>query len=136
MNIFKKVFLKCALWSAEKTGYTMQKIGALRYASLETLCKKWSLEEYEKLEDARLLSQSEEHWFEELQILIDEISLLIKKQGDKKLFYVANERLYELAEVFDMEDEAFVEKFKENYLCFTNQQILKQVDPSLKAFHN
>lgn len=136
MNIFKKVFLKWALWSAEKTGYTMQKIGALRYASLETLCKKWSLEEYEKLEDARLLSQSEEHWFEELQILIDEISLLIKKQGDKKLFYVANERLYELAEVFDMEDEAFVEKFKENYLCFTNQQILKQVDPSLKAFHN
>ena len=136
MNIFKKAFLKWALWSAEKTGYTMQKIGALRYASLETLCKKWSLEEYEKLEDARLLSQSEEHWFEELQILIDEISLLIKKQGDKKLFYVANERLYELAEVFDMEDEAFVEKFKENYLCFTNQQILKQVDPSLKAFHN
>ncbi len=49
MNIFKKVFLKWAIWSAEKTGYAMQKIGALRYASLETLCKKWSLEEYEKL---------------------------------------------------------------------------------------
>lgn len=136
MNIFKKVVLKWAIWSAEKTGYTMQKIGALRYASLETLCKKWSLEEYEKLEDARMLAQSEEHWFEELQILIDEISLLIKKQGDKQLFYVANERLYELAEGFDMEDEAFVEKFKEKYLCVTNQQILKQVDPSLKAFHN
>lgn len=136
MNIFKKAFLKWALWSAEKTGYTMQKIGALRYASLVTLCKKWSQEEYEKLENARMLAQSEEHWFEELQILIDEISILIEKQADKQLFYEANARLLELSKVFDMEDEIFVKKFKENYLCFTNQQILKQVDPSLKAFHN
>ena len=133
MNIFKKALLKWALWSAEKTGYTMQKIGALRYASLETLCKEWSQEEYEKLENARMLAQSEEHWFEELQILIDEISILIEKQADKQLFYEANARLLK---VFDMEDEIFVKKFKENYLCFTNQQILKQVDPSLKAFHN
>ena len=66
MNIFKKALLKWALWSAEKTGYTMQKIGALRYASLETLCKEWSQEEYEKLENARMLAQSEEHWFEEV----------------------------------------------------------------------
>lgn len=136
MNIFKKALLKWALWSAEKTGYTMQKIGALRYASLETLCKEWSQEEYEKLENARMLAQSEEHWFEELQILIDEISILIEKQADKQLFYEANARLLELSKVFDMEDEIFVKKFKENYLCFTNQQILKQVDPSLKAFHN
>ena len=136
MNIFKKTLLKWAIWSAEKTGYTMQKIGALRYASLETLCKKWSQEEYEKLENARMLAQSEEHWFEELQILIDEISILIEKQGDKQLFYDANARLLELSKVFDMEDEIFVNKFKENYLCLSNQQILKQIDPSLKAFHN
>ena len=86
MNFFKKILIRWAIWSAEKTGYTMQKIGALRYASLETLCKKWSKEEYEKLENARILAQSEEHWFEELQILIDEISILIEKQGDKQLF--------------------------------------------------
>ena len=136
MNIFKKAFLKWALWSAEKTGYTLQKIGALRYASLETLCKKWSKEEYEKLENARILAQSEEHWFEELQILIDEISILIEKQGDKQLFYEANARLLELSRVFDMTDEAFIERFKENYMCFTNQQILKQINPCLKGFYN
>lgn len=136
MNIFKKALLRLAIWSAEKTGYTMQKIGALSYASLETLYKKWSQKEYENLENVRMLAQSEEHWFEELQILIEEVSILIEKQGDKQLFYVANARLYELAEVFDMEDEAFAEKFKENYLCFTNQQILKQIEPSLKGFYN
>ncbi len=136
MNIFKKALLKWALWSAEKTGYTLQKIGALRYASLETLCKKWSKEEYEKLENARKLAQSEEHWFEELQILIDEISILIEKQGDKQLFYEANARLLELSRVFDMTDEAFIERFKENYMCFTNQQILKQINPCLKGFYN
>lgn len=136
MNFFKKIFIRWAIWSAEKTGYTMQKIGALRYASLETLCKKWSKEEYEKLETARILAQSEEHWFEELQILIDEISILIEKQGDKQLFYVANARLLELSRVLDMTDEAFIERFKENYMCFSNQQILKQIDPCLKGFYN
>lgn len=136
MNFFKKILIRWAIWSAEKTGYTMQKIGALRYASLETLCKKWSKEEYEKLENARILAQSEEHWFEELQILIDEISILIEKQGDKQLFYVANARLLELSRVFDMTDEAFIERFKENYMCFSNQQILKQIDPCLKGFYN
>ena len=84
-------------------------------------------QEYEKLENARILAQSEEHWFEELQILIDEISILIEKQGDKQLFYVANARLLELSRVFDMTDEAFIERFKENYMCFSNQQILKQI---------
>lgn len=136
MNFFKKILIRWAIWSAEKTGYTMQKIGALRYESLETLCKKWSKEEYEKLENARILAQSEEHWFEELQILIDEISILIEKQGDKQLFYVANARLLELSRVFDMTDEAFIERFKENYMCFSNQQILKQIDPCLKGFYN
>lgn len=136
MNFFKKIFIRWAIWSAEKTGYTMQKIGALRYASLETLCKKWSKEEYEKLENARILAQSEEHWFEELQILIDEISILIEKQGDKQLFYEANARLLELSRVFDMTDDAFIERFKENYMCFTNQQILKQINPCLKGFYN
>ena len=136
MNIFKKVFLRWAIWSAEKSGYTMQKIGALRYASLETLCKKWSQKEFEKLEDARMLAQSEEHWLEELQILIDEISILIEKQGDKQLFYVANARLFELSKVFDMTDEAFIERFKENYMSFNNQQILKQIEPCLKGLYN
>ena len=65
MNIFKKLFLKWAIWSAEKTGYTMQKIVALRYVSYESLRKEWSLEEYKKLDAARMLAQSEEHWFEE-----------------------------------------------------------------------
>ena len=136
MNIFKKTFLKWAIWSAEKTGYTMQKIGALRYASLVSLYKKWELKEYEKWESARILAQAEEHWFEELQILIDEISLLIKTKGDKQLFCEANARLLELSQVFDMGNEAFIEKFKENYLCFTNQQILKQINPCLKGFYN
>ena len=94
----------------------MQKIGALRYASLETLCKKWSKEEYEKLENARILAQSEEHWFEELQILIDEISILIEKQGDKQLFYVANARLLELSRVFDMTDEDLLKVQGELYV--------------------
>ncbi|MBR1947097.1 MAG: CHAT domain-containing protein [Bacteroidaceae bacterium] len=136
MNIFKKLFLKWAIWSAEKTGYTMQKIVALRYVSYESLRKEWSLEEYKKLDAARMLAQSEEHWFEELQILIDEVSLLIKIEGDRQLFYEANKRLQELSEIFDMDDEAFAEKFKENYLCFTNRQILKQTAPSLKGFYN
>ena len=136
MNIFKKAFLRRAIWSAEKTGYTMQKIGALRYAALYPLRKKWDVQVYKELEDARMLAQSEEHWFEELQILIDEISILIEKQGDKHLFYVANARLYELAEVFDMEDDVFADKFKKNYLCFNNRQILKQVEPYLKGFYN
>lgn len=136
MNIFKKAFLRWAIWSAEKTGYTMQKIGALRYAALYPLRKKWDVQVYKELQDARMLAQSEEHWFEELQILIDEISILIEKQGDKHLFYVANARLYELAEVFDMEDDVFADKFKKNYLCFNNQQIFKQVEPCLKGFYN
>ena len=136
MNIFKKALLKCVLWSAEKTGYTMQKIGALRYAALYPLRKKYDVQVYKELEDARMLAQSEEHWFEELQILIDEISILIEKQGDKHLFYVANARLYELAEVFDMEDDVFADKFKKNYLCFNNRQILKQVEPCLRGFYN
>ena len=136
MNIFKKAFLRWAIWSAEKTGYTMQKIGALRYAALYPLRKKWDVQVYKELEDARMLAQSEEHWFEELQILIDEISILIEKQGDKQLFYVANARLLELSRVFDMTDEAFIETFKENYMCFSNQQILKQIDPCLKGFYN
>ena len=114
----------------------MQKLGALRYASLNPLRKKWDVQVYKELEDARMLAQSEEHWFEELQILIDEISILIEKQGDKHLFYVANARLYELAEVFDMEDDVFADKFKKNYLCFNNRQILKQVEPCLKGFYN
>ena len=134
MFFFKKMLLKWAIWSAEKTGYTMQKLGALRYASLNPLRKKWDVQVYKELEDARMLAQSEEHWFEELQILIDEISILIEKQGDKQQFYVANARLFELSKVFDMTDEAFIERFKENYMSFNNQQILKQILSAIPYF--
>ena len=114
----------------------MQKIGALRYAPVMSLSKKWSMEEYEKLEEARLLAQKEEHWLEELQCLVDQVSILIKYQGDKQLFYAANKRLKELSVIFDMDDEAFKAKFQEKYMSFTDVRILKQVDPCLRGFYD
>ena len=136
MNIFKKTLLKLVLSYAERTGFTMQKICALHRLSNDALCKKWDIQEYQKVEEIRMLAQSEEHWFEELYILIDEISLLIKIQGDKQLFYAANARLSELSQIFDMDDDVFADKFMENYLCFTEPRILKQIVPYLKDFYN
>ncbi len=136
MNIIKKALSMWAIWSAEKIGYTLQKIETLRYISVESLCKKWSTKEYIKLEETRMLAQSEEHWFEELQILIDEVYLLIKNKGDKQLFYTANERLLNLHQIFDIDDDTFAEKYKERYLCFNDQRIKKHIESFLRSLYN
>lgn len=135
MNVFRKILLNVSISLAEKAQYTMHQIDAMRQLALDTLDKKWDLKEYLNLENARLLAQEKEHWFEELQILIDQVSLIIREQKDKEFFYAANKRLLELSDVFNIDDEAFALKFNENYRCFTNANILAQVDQFLRLLY-
>ena len=136
MNIIKKYLYKRAMSVAKRTGYIMQEIVLMRYDAILPLSKKWSASEYEKLESARLLAKSKDHWFEELQILLDEVSLLLEKHHDKQLYYAVNQRLKEMHDIFSLDHSVFAEKFKANYLCFSDPNILNQTYECLKVFHN
>lgn len=136
MNIFKKAFLKVSFLASQQLGYIQQIVGMLFSIVIDPLRKKWSLEGYKQLEDVRRFAQDEDVWFEELVILLEEIKLLIKNKADKQLFYTANARLSELSEFFDMDDDAFANKFKEVYLHYQNQRILNQIIKNLRNYYH
>ena len=135
MNIIKKYLNKYAMSVAKKTGCTMLEINIMHYAAILPLRKKWSDSEYEKLEAVRLLAKSKDHWFEELQILLDEVALLIEKHHDKQLFYAASQRLKEMHDIFDLDYSVFAEKFKANYLCISNTKTQHYTYIRLEELH-
>ena len=135
MNILQKLLLRGLLSMPEKYQFAMTQIDAMRALALDKLDKKWKLKGYQNLEKARLLAQEKEHWLGELQILMDQVSIIIREQQDKEFFYAANERLLELSDVFDMDDEAFASKFNEKYRYIENPMLLAQVDHFLRGLY-
>lgn len=112
--------------TADVTGYTMQKILALHYKATASLSNCWNESAYNDLDAARKMAKEENHWFEELWILLDEVQYLIENHHDQDLFYIANLRLKELHSVFEMPDDEFKTKFEENYINGTKPIIQKQ----------
>lgn len=133
MNIFKKILNKFIIWCTVKRGYARLLDNMCRIY-IGSLNKKWDIQKYKQLDDVRIVAESDGLWFEEMRILIQEISLLIKQQADKQLFYVANARLIKLSEILDLDDEEFAEKFQEKYKSSVYQYNLKLLDSILKEF--
>ena len=131
MNIFKKILNKFIIWCTVKRGYARLLDNMCRIY-IGSLNKKWDMQKYKQLDDVRIVAESDGLWFEEMRILIQEISLLIKQQADKQLFYVANARLIKLSEILDLDDEEFAEKFQEKYKSSVYQYNLKLLDSILK----
>ena len=97
------------------------KIGKIVYLSdkfSQPLREGRDKEAYESLEAVRKMAEEENHWFEEFNILLNEVWYLIQHGGDdgRQLFYAANLRMKELQRVFDMPDDEFKSKFEEIYL--------------------
>lgn len=136
MNIFKKVLFKWALLSAEKTDYTMQKILVLYNEAALALTKEWSESSYQKLMNVRDFSKLQDHWFEELWILLNEVKYLQEHHNDQKLFYAANERLLKLHEIFDLSNEDFKTKYEENYINGKISKIQEQTEECLLKFYD
>lgn len=117
MGIFKDLLKRYfVVWTATMTGYTMQKLLALHRKAVASLNDGWSESAYNDLENVRKMAEAENHWFEELLILLDEVRFLIENHHEgHDLFYIAEHRLKELHEIFDMPDEEFKSEFEYNY---------------------
>lgn len=122
--------------TADATGYTMQKILALHCKATTSLSNGWNESAYNDLESARKMAKEENHWFEELWILLDEVQCLIENHNDQDLFYAANLRLKELHTVFDMPDDEFKSTFDENYIHGKIQKIQEQTFECLAKFYD
>ena len=122
--------------TADATGYTMQKILALHCKATTSLSNGWNESAYNDLESARKMAKEENHWFEELWILLDEVQCLIENHNDQDLFYAANLRLKELHTVFDMPDDEFRSTFDENYIHGKIQKIQEQTFECLAKFYD
>lgn len=136
MGFFKTIFAKYAVKTAEMTGYTMQKLLALHCIAISSLKVGWNESAYNDLENARKMAEAENHWFEELWILLDEVRCLIEIHYDRDLFYTANLRLKNLHKVFDMTDEEFKSKFEEYYINGKIQKIQEQTFECLVKFYD
>ena len=136
MRFFKNMVAKYAVKTAEITGYTMQKLLALHSISTALLKDDWNESAYNDLENARKMAEAENHWFEELWILLDEVRCLIEIHYDLDLFYTANLRLKNLHKVFDMNDEEFKAKFEEYYINGKIQKIQEQTFECLVKFYD
>ena len=132
----KKLLAKYAVKTAEITGYTMQKLLALHSISTALLKDDWNESAYNDLENTRIMAEAENHWFEELWILLDEVRCLIEIHYDRDLFYTANLRLKNLHKVFDMSDEDFKSKFEENYINGKIQKVQEQTFECLVKFYD
>lgn len=122
--------------TADATGYTMQKILALHCKATTSLSNGWNESAYNDLESARKMAKEENHWFEELWILLDEVQYLIENHNDQDLFYAANLRLKELHTVFDMPDDEFKSTFDENHIHGKIQKIQEQTFECLVKFYD
>lgn len=122
--------------TADATGYTMQKILALHCKATTSLSKGWNESAYNDLESARKMAKEENHWFEELWILLDEVKYLIENHNDLDLFYAANLRLKELHTILDMPDDEFKSTFEENYIHGKIQKIQEQTFECLVKFYD
>lgn len=136
MGLFKNLLFKYAVIAADKAGYTMQKILALHCKATTSLSNGWNESAYNDLESARKMAKEENHWFEELWILLDEVQYLIENHNDQDLFYAANLRLKELHTVFDMPDDEFKSTFDENYIHGKIQKIQEQTFECLVKFYD
>lgn len=136
MGFFKNLLLKYSIVAADATGYTMQKILALHCKAIMSLSNGWNESAYIDLESARKMAKEENHWFEELWILLDEAQYLLENHNDHDLFYTANLRLKELHNVFDMPDNDFKSAFEENYIYGKIQKIQEQTFECLVKFYN
>lgn len=136
MGYFKNILLKYSIFAADVTGYTMQKILALHCKAITSLNIGWNESAYRDLESARKIAEEENHWFEELWILLDEEQYLIENHNDLDLFYAANFRLKELLKVFDMPDDAFKSEFEKNYINGKIKKIQEQTFECLVKFYD
>lgn len=117
---------KCAVKTAEMAGHTMMKLLVQYRFSTALLKDDWNESAYNDLENVRRMAETENHWFEELLILLYEVRCLIEIHDDRDLFYTANHRLQNLHKVFDMPNEEFKYKFEENYINGKIQKIQEQ----------
>lgn len=136
MGFFKNLLLKYSIVAADASGYTMQKILALHCKAIMSLSNGWNESAYIDLESARKMAKEENHWFEELWILLDEVQYLLENHNDHDLFYTANLRLKELHKVFDMPDNEFKSAFEENYIYGKIQKIQEQTFECLVKFYD
>lgn len=136
MGFFRKLLIKYAGKAAEKTGYTLQKILVLYYQASMSLSGGWNASAYNDLENARKMAKDENHWFEELWILMNEVQYLTENHKDPDLFYTANFRLKELHKVFDMPDDVFKSIFEENYINGKIHKIQTQTFECLVKFYD
>lgn len=111
---------------------TMLRIIVARNLSLSVLYKKWSEKAYEALEKARLTAQSKGFLLVELQMLLEEVSILIGRHKDKQLFYAANRRLIEMYRPFDINDDDFADKFNSKYKRADDTETTSKIDAFLK----
>lgn len=135
MGFLKNILIKYSMMTADVTGYTMQKILALHYKAIASLSNCWNESAYNDLESARKMAKDDNHWFEELWILLDEVQYLIENHNDQDLFYTANLRLKELHIIFDMPDDEFKSAFEENYILGKIQKIQEQTFECLVKFY-
>lgn len=136
MGFFKNILIKYAMMTEDVTGYTMQKILALHCKATMSLSNGWNESAYNELVDARKMAKEENHWFEELWILLDEVQYLIENHNDQDLFYTANLRLKELHNVFDIPDDEFKSAFVENYINGKIEKIQEQTFECLVKFYD
>ena len=122
--------------AANVTGYTMQKIWALHYKATLSLSNGWNESAYSELEHARKMAEEENHWFEELWVLLTEVQYLIENHHDKDMFYTANLRLKEMHKVFDMPDDEFKSAFEDNYINGKIKFIQEQTFECLVKFYD
>lgn len=117
MAFFDKLLVKYALMAADVTGFAMHKFMTLHHGATMLLLRDgWNESAYNDLEETRKMAEEENHWFEELWILLTEEKCLIEDHNDPDLFYAANLRMKELHKVFDMPDDEFKPAFEQTYL--------------------
>lgn len=136
MGLFNNLLINYAVITADMIGYTMQKILALHrkaYTSFLWGCDKSA---FKDLVECRKMAGKENHWFEELWILLDEVHLLLELNNDQNLFYEANCRLLELHAIFDMPDEEFKQIFEANYIIGKHKKIQEQTYECLMKFYD
>ena len=97
MGLFRNLLLDFSARMADRADFKIGKIVYLSDKFSQPLREGRDKEAYESLEAVRKMAEEENHWFEEFNILLNEVWYLIQHGGDdgRQLFYAANLRMKE-----------------------------------------